>query len=359
VALFAVVSLESPLAAQVYDDGGIHSIEGTAPDTVVVKDGPSSNPTTVLVGPASDVPYLNAFESSVLRVSGGSISHATIHDAVQTIIEGGNISSLTAYDSARILIDRHDSVVSHVETHDTATAVVLGGDISHLRAYDGSRITVDGVFSAGDGTNVTSMGFTESWPAGQPSQVDVLGGTYQAAHSDAGGVTNLYGGAFLAATASHSGVVNVFGGDIAGSLEVVQASVNVIGGKVSSIFAAEGFVGIWGGQIGEIRDHPGGLPQAGDVHVYGLSLQYSGVSGDRLTGVLSDGTAIDAPVSLERNRLHLHVVPEPEAATLALLAVTFAVMWRRRCSPRAIQAGLLSTVGGAAVSAHTSSGIGR
>ncbi len=325
----------TPLAAQLYDDGGVHAITGTAPDTVVIRNGPAATPTTVLVGPSADVPFLEAFDDSVLDVSGGSISHAWIRDSARVMMGGGEISHLTAYNSAQLRIEGN-SVIGHLETHDAANAVVLTGDLSHLRAYDGSRITVDGVRSEG-GSFVSALGSSKSSggePAAEASQVDVLGGEYSAAFAQAGGVVNLHRGTFAGARASSGGTINVFDADVTELLGPSSATVNVFGGKVASLWAADGFMGIWGGQIGEIRDAQDGVSHSGDVHIYGLSLHYSGVFGDRLTGVLSDGTAIDAPVSLERNRLHLHVVPEPEAAMLALLClVSLALVpsWVRRC----------------------------
>ena len=261
---------------------------------------------------SNDVPFLTYSGSApLLIVPGGNVSHLHLQGTAKAEVVGG--------------------YVAHLNAQDFSEAIVSSGEISHVRLYDGARGVVSTSVS-----HVTAMG---SWvsngfdpgPANVNSHLNVTGGTFWTVNAWGSGITDVNGGTMQITASDYQGTVNIHSGTVTEFVTARYGVTNIYGGSIASVWSdISGEINIYGGLINGIRDAQSLPIRVGDVHVYGRNLNYSGILGDTLTGFLSDGSIINAPVTLGVGRLHLHSIPEP--ATTHILIILLIICGKLRVS---------------------------
>jgi hypothetical protein len=226
--------------------------------------------------------FLDVLGTASLQMTSGTISHLDVRDSASAVIAGGAISHIDLTHSATAVVS--GGVHSHFRADDVSIAVLTGSRIDHVTAFKGSRIDIRaGTF--GFATAAGADPFAPS-PLG-PSTINVFGGSVGTVRTQNGGVAHIYGGD-VGGINPFDGVTNVYGGTLRSAILNPGTTINAYG-----------------------RDFD--LERTGSV--FG-SPQY------RWTGVLRDGTPLDAELLLPVGAaLNLIVIPEPASTLLCLAAV--------------------------------------
>lgn len=218
---------------------------------------------------------------------GENIAFLTVSGNSRALVQGGHVSHLHFRQTAFGEITGGDQ--SHVEVHDTAKVKVTGGERSHFRAYDTADVEVTG----------GQFGFLTAYDS---SHIDVNGDDTSVGVLRArdGGVINLYGGTVGGVNPFPTGVTNIFGGQFLGRLTLNNNTVtNAFGYDFN-------------------------LTLSGSVF---------GTPTYRWTGILQDGTPVDAEVYLPAEaQFNFIIVPEPNTVALILSATTLLGLTRSRQS---------------------------
>lgn len=156
--------------------------------------GPSSP--TITIAPGADIPDAEAFNSSIINVTGGSIA-ASLHDNATMNISGGTVPLALALESSQMNVT--GGTVSSLEAQGRHVNI-MGGTIDILDANSNTDF-----FGANLGSCI----------------VDVTGGTFTSevnAFND--GILNLRGGQILGASlkAAEGGTLNIYGSGLAAQL---------------------------------------------------------------------------------------------------------------------------------------------
>jgi hypothetical protein len=140
------LGLPKAQATVVYNDGRIHTVNWAIYDTVVVRNSPLSQPTTLNVVPGGVIIYLYVYNSSQVNISGGSIDHFLwARDNSQVSMSSGYIRYyLDGCDSSQVNISG-GLIDGDLGAYNYSQVTMSGGLIHNwLEAYDYSLLTIDG-----------------------------------------------------------------------------------------------------------------------------------------------------------------------------------------------------------------------
>jgi len=191
------------------------------------------------------------------------------------VLPGANFGYLDAFDSSQV--DMSGGKCLGLHARGSSEMDISGGDVHHLHTYDSSQTHVSGgdlmflqahAFSRVD----VSDGYLEHLNARDSSQVDVLGGTFRHLNANRNGWLSVFGGTFT-------------------TLNVRDSS---------------------------------------QVDIYGSDLDWNGLNGGYLTGMLRDGTFVSVPV-YRYDEAQINLIPEPSTFILAAIGLVglLGYAWRR------------------------------
>jgi len=198
VVLASLFLLASEANAVIFDDGGVHRIDGTnsfPAEGVAVADGPGGAPTTVRIASGGEVATelcagtgfckgLTVSGSSLVEVRGGEISGLTeVEDDARLAVSGGQLESVRMRN--RSSVELSAGLLGHLHVRDGRRVLITGGEIRDFLA-EGNRTSVlvtGGDFSpvsVGSATRVTIVGgaFHDGVRAADSAQVAIAGGSF-------------------------------------------------------------------------------------------------------------------------------------------------------------------------------------
>jgi hypothetical protein len=287
-----------------FPDSSIEVIDGDNPPTIVeIVDG----------GVVWDSPATSVVRgSSIVNVSGGFIRSVVTEDSSTLNVSGGIVGSLgdgirargnsTVNFSGGLVdggIDGHEAISAEQNSTVNITGGKIEGDEATISVGDSAVMNITG----GNIEPDESYGIV----VGGSGRVNMSGGQF-----DLAGMGSLFaedsaevlitGGTFFGLTATASSHFSILGGTMEGIDSSGESSVFLGGGSIQSLLAAD----------------------SSAIEVHGSNLL---LDNGRLTGVLNDGSMIDATAQTMGNGQIL-LVPEPSA--IALLLTGFLVASFRR-----------------------------
>ena len=283
VCLMTII-FESTARAQIETDPG-----GVQPEPFTIADGNSFTSVTVRGTSSLDVTggevtrTINAFDQSVVTISGGMHGGASAGNSGMITVTGGTLGG--------------------VGGEDTSTVTIAGGSTGSIGASDASTLH----FSGGTAETASVSGGT----------LNLSGGTVTlAAFASDGGTLNMSDGVveLIFDVLNASNTYNISGGVIPETLGSDDSQLDITGGTIGTLKVEDdSSFDLSGGQVDEIV-----IETASEVFIFGFDLQLVDNGTDRLlTGTLFDGTSINAMVTGSTERLTF--VPEPTTAVLLLL----------------------------------------
>jgi hypothetical protein len=268
----------------VYSDGLDHTANGTQ-SNVLITDSPAGVKTTVRFISPADVNNLRVEKTSVADLQSGRISQLDAFGYSKNSMSGGSLSTINLFDRSTFTLS--GGTAGQINGIYGSNTTIQNGSAESLRIFDYSFGTVKG----GNIANVAALGKfgAPETPVGNGNAwLFIEGGTITTARAGGGGVISILDGTVNIINPFALGTTNVFGGTIGGFLLNPNTTTNVYG--------------------------------------YNLTL-----AGERLVGILADGSTINAQVSNAQNAaLNIfnipgapNPVPIPEPASAVLLGMAF------------------------------------
>ena len=294
-AVVLFVSTSPVMAVTHFRDGGIHNIDYFTHDVWVDYESPGRKTTlNILDGATIPYPYyIRGYEDSIINILGGSMYDLNAFDSSKVTVSGGSINShLDAYNSSQVTVS--GGSMDGLLVYNSSQAAVSGGSMGLLVAYHSSQVTVSG----GSINNYLQ--------AAHSSQVTISGGSMGFLFASSSSQVTVSGGSMGRLGAAYSSQVAVSGGSIGGEFQVWNTAVLTIHG---SDFAVNGTL-------------------------VGYTELYSIFGGDfinepdrQLTGTLLSGDPINNQFRIGDNA---KIVLVPEPATLLLLGLGGLALLRNR-----------------------------
>jgi len=188
----------------------------------------------------------------------------------------------------------------------TTVDLVSPGGLNEVDLYDSSVLNIY------DGTTVDEMAVRDA------SVVNVYGGAVtDVTHVVGNSTLNLYGGQMSAVRAGGSSQWMISGGEVPFADVADAATGKVYGGTIQDLFAG-----------------PGLDTQESRITVYGSGFNYDygeiPVLTGILTGILADGSALNAGLGIDDNaQIVLAPVPEPASVVLLVMPAVILLIFRR------------------------------
>jgi hypothetical protein len=361
-----------------YSDGGTHTISG-ADSNVAISNGttvnvvPGATITGVDIDPFNGLPAMTVDGTSVLNVTGGSITgghgsyqgSAGLRAGGQIDISGG---SFVGGSATTFLENRFAGPAADISGFQSlsisggnftgglgwnagagmrigsylSTAFISGGDFYGGDSPDG-HLYGDGLAiynrPAASWSAVISGGnFHGGWgpPPLQHPGLHLVNAAVDATGGDAG-ATLLDGSIMNVSDGFNAGALIMYGNSIltlnSGYINFPDfhdtSVLNMNGGFMTGggWFYDNSVVNVRGGHFGRL-DSPNLASQQAILNVYGRGLTYQN---NELHGILEDGTPLDATIWLYDNAvINLYQVPEPSSFVLAAVGLIGLVVRRRR-----------------------------
>jgi hypothetical protein len=235
------------------------------------------------------------------------------HDFSQVDIFGGSISEgFDSYESSQVRIV--GGSIWYLWSHDFSQVNIYGGFISYLQSYGSSQVDISGgstpEFYTRDSSQVDiSRGSIGALYCYDSSQVDIFDGSIKELHSGYSSQVNISGGSIKEDLISAgNSQVNISGGSIGGDLELWWQSVIQI---IGSNFAVDGKP--FG--YGELTSIFGGLPRYEPWR--------------NLTGALASGELIDTDFRIGHDA-RIILIPEPASVLLMVVGLTILTLRRKK-----------------------------
>ena len=252
---------------------------------------------------------------------GGTGTTHIIDYVINDDVRVDNATTLNVWAGANITLPSSTDGRDAISSYGNSIINVSGGDFTGgedtdaggsghgMFAWESSTVSISaGTFTGG--VKNTGSGGAGDGLAMRDSTLAITGGIFQGgSHANAGSIVAGHGLYTWGATGTISG-----GTFLAGS---------------TSTYSVFGWIGseldITGGTFED------GIRASSSIfNIYGTGLSYSGVSGDLLTGTLSDGSSISTIVSFSGTGAEINLfnqeeqTPVPEPTTIALLGIGLA-----------------------------------